>query len=368
MFLHKKKRLLASVSAVAFTVLIVFMELGFFNGIKDSQSYLATVFRADLIMMHHRSTHLNNYEVMEPNRLAQAGAVEHVLEVIPVYKRVAVMKHTEDETNRRVFVLAYPPDSAALDIPMTAASLQALKSRGNVLFDSKSRRIYGDVRVGEDIKLDGVLHKVVGMFSLGPNFSNDGNVLMGEASFLLGKDSARAPVTYGLIRAEPGTNLNELKQTILQKLPKDIAVMTPEEMRQREVLYTTKSVPIGMVFKIAALIGFLTGIIICYQILYNEIADHLHQFGTLKAMGFSNAFLVGIVIQQTVLVAFLGFLPGFVATIGLYAAIESMSGILMEITMSRAALVFSLTLGMSFLAGLMSISKVMKCDPVEVFR
>jgi putative ABC transport system permease protein len=32
-------------------------------------------------------------------------------------------------------------------------------------------------------------------------------------------------------------------------------------------------------------IGFVVGVIICYQIIYSDLDDHMGEFATLKAMG-----------------------------------------------------------------------------------
>ncbi len=68
-------------------------------------------------------------------------------------------------------------------------------------------------------------------------------------------------------------------------LPDSFILLTPDEMRQREVMHTIKAVPVGAIFGIGLIIGFAIGIVICYQILFNEITDHMAQFATMMAMG-----------------------------------------------------------------------------------
>ena len=48
---HKKTRLLASISGVAFATVLMFVELGFRNGLTDSQVYVARMFNADLVIV-----------------------------------------------------------------------------------------------------------------------------------------------------------------------------------------------------------------------------------------------------------------------------------------------------------------------------
>ena len=32
-------------------------------------------------------------------------------------------------------------------------------------------------------------------------------------------------------------------------------------------------------------VGFVVGMVICYQVIYSDIADHMAEFATLRAMG-----------------------------------------------------------------------------------
>ena len=69
MLLHDKKRLLLSTSGIAFAVVIMFMQLGFFNGINDSQANIANLINADLVVIHKKRTHLNKWNRFAPIHL-----------------------------------------------------------------------------------------------------------------------------------------------------------------------------------------------------------------------------------------------------------------------------------------------------------
>ena len=46
--------------------------------------------------------------------------------------------------------------------------------------------------------------------------------------------------------------------------------------------------PIGTVFSIGVVMGFIVGLAICYQVLFSDISERLAEFATLKAMGYSD--------------------------------------------------------------------------------
>src|SRR5258708_2992685 len=82
---HNKTRLFASVGGVAFAVVPMLSEVGFLNGLYDSQTLLIKKLNADLIMMHrHKEAVLPNLPFAK-KRLVQARAQEGVEAVYPLY-------------------------------------------------------------------------------------------------------------------------------------------------------------------------------------------------------------------------------------------------------------------------------------------
>jgi putative ABC transport system permease protein len=366
--LHQKRRLALALSAMTFTVLIMFMELGFFNGINDSQARLAPMFNADLVMTDKKSIHLNKFEKMDRARLQQALMFEEVQDVVPVFKGNVGLKNKKTKLTKVIFVLAFPPDSEPLRIPGYEAVKEELKKQGTVLFDRLSRKIFGEITEGQIVEINEMPFRVGGFVEMGPNFSVDGTILMSDSTWLRGRwTTGMDSIAYGLIRARQGVDVQDLKRKLLQALPKDILVLTPEEMRKREVFYTIKAAPLGAIFGVGMVIGFIIGVIICYQILYNQITDHMPQYATLRAMGFTDRFLKNVVVQQALWLSFLGFVPGVVAAYFLYLGVQDYTGILMFFTAGRILLVFFLTLFMCVVAGLIAVRKVIQADPAELY-
>lgn len=368
MLLHNKVRLAMSLSAMAFTVVIMFMQMGFFNGINDSQSRLAGFFDADLVMMDNRSIHLNKYVQMDRSRMMQALGFEEVLEAIPLYKGLAAMKNPQTGMSNVIFVVAFPVESMPLKLSNREEVSSILKRQGTVVFDRKSRRIFGRIEAGRDIEINEQKYRVGGLVEIGPNFSIDGTVLMSDSTWHRGWWSEGPDrVDYGLLRVRPGTDIQALKSDLLDLLPKDVTILTPQEIRQREIIHTIKAVPLGAIFGVGMVIGFIIGVIICYQILYNEITDHLHQYATLRAMGFSNKFLRKSVVEEALWLSLLGFIPGVLCGHLLYVIIEYQTGILMYLTPLRVALIFSFTVAMCVIGGLIAVRRVTTVDPAELY-
>ncbi len=367
MLLHNKGRLLLSLLGVAFAVVIMFMEIGFFNGLNDSQANLPPLLNADLLIMHERRYSMLENSTIPRTRLGQAASLEEVAEVVPFYEGADTLLNQQEKRIRAISILAFPQDTAS---PLLVAGLdkyqELLKIKGNVLYDRFSRNIYGNIKTGSEIILGGQRQTVVGTVEIGPNIKLDGYIIMGESTWA-DRTGRIDNVNMGLVRLKPGADVESVKKKMRDILPDDTIFLTPEEARKREVMFTIKSTPTGAVFGIGVIIGFIIGVIICYQILFNEITDHLPQYATMKAVGFSKKFLISLVVKQSLWLSVLGFIPGVIGAVILYFGIQYSTRILMFITPGRILFVFILTVFMCLVASFFAMKKVLKADPADLY-
>lgn len=366
MLLHRKGRFLLSMMGIAFSVVIMFMEIGFFNGINDSQARLPTFLNADIVLMEKGRYSLLENDRLNRIRMQQALAFDEVVSAVPLYEGNQLVENPETGMVRVISVLAFPPHTTPLKIPGLERYSALLAIKGNVLFDGLSRNLYGDIHEGTELTIGESPHHVVGIIEMGPSIRSDGYILMGDQTWADSKTSADL-ISMGLLTVKPGTDLKALKKKLEATLKDEAIVMTPEEVRVREVDFTMRATPAGGVFAIGLIIGFLIGLIICYQILFNEISDNMPQYATVKAVGFSKNYLVSLVMQQAVLLAVFGFIPGLIGGTLLYYVIQHSTSILMFISWQRGLLIFFLTLCMCAISGLLAVRRVLKADPADVF-
>jgi putative ABC transport system permease protein len=258
------------------------------------------------------------------------------------------------------------------NIPEVQRQAHLLRTPDTALIDTRSRDFYGELTAGGTAELTRNTIKIVGTFPLGPDFRVDGNILISDQTFKKCIAGDLEQVEFGLIRVAAGHDVRVVQQDLVNALNvegsvKDVDVLTRAELAGRVKNYWANSKPVGYVFGMGTFVGFLIGVTICYQILYTDIVDHLPQYATLKAIGYSNGYLVKIVLQQAVYLGVIGFFPGLLASLGIYAALESYSGILMRLTPLRAGIIFALTVVMCVVSGLIAIRKVISSDPAEVF-
>ena len=140
-----------------------------------------------------------------------------------------------------------------------------------------------------------------------------------------------------------------------------------EEFAEIEKAYWGNATPIGFIFGFGTIIGFIVGLIIVYQILYSDVSDHLAEYATLKAMGYSDRYLVGVLVQEALLLAVLGFMPGIVLANGLYSLAQSATLLPIAMTANRAVVVLSLTIVMCTGSGALALRKLQSADPADIF-
>ncbi len=174
-------------------------------------------------------------------------------------------------------------------------------------------------------------------------------------------------VDIGLIRLTPGTNVDAMVETLRQNLPADVLIMSQPDFAQRERLYWQEDTNIGFVFLLLTAMAFAVGIILVYQILYTDVADHWTEYATLKAIGYTNAYLLGVVLQAAVILSVLGFLPGLAISFYLYDLTATTTGLLMQLTLPRVLTLWLATIAMCLISGLIAVRKVQATDPAEVF-
>jgi putative ABC transport system permease protein len=210
--------------------------------------------------------------------------------------------------------------------------------------------------------------EVVGLFKMGTSFGIDGSVITSDDNWLrLFPNRPRNEIQLGLIRLRQGSDPNLVRDALAEYLPPDVLVMTRQQFVQREKDYWNSATPIGYIFAFGAIMGFVVGAIIVYQILFADVSEHLNEYATLRAIGYRNSFVSGIVLQQAVILAVLGYLPGLAIVYWLYGKAAAATNLPLYLTQDRALTVFLLTLAMCAISALMAVRKVRRLDPADVF-
>ena len=371
---HKPVRLLVAVAGIAFAVLLILMQLGFRSALFESTLRFHERFRYDIALFSPDSVFIVRPAPFSIRRLYEAMGHPAVETVSPVYIFPAVWKNPWNNDRRSINAVGVDPDRDVLDTPGFAQSYPLLRRQDVVLFDEAARPEFGPVgtsfRAGEDVvtEVNDRTVRVVGVVEIGPSFGIDGTVITSIDNWLrLFPERPRNDIQLGLISLRAGADPEAVRSELREQLPRDVLVMTKAEFVAREKAYWNGATPIGYVFAFGAIMGLVVGAIIVYQILFADVSEHLREYATLRAIGYRNRFVSGIVIQEALILAVLGFLPGLATAYWLYGSAAAATRLPIHLTPERIVIVFLLTLGMCVLSGLLALRKVRRLDPAEVF-
>ena len=373
---HNRLRLFGALMGISFAVNLMFVQMGFYNALFDAQNQLLDRLRADFVITSQSKFCLVGPAPLPRSRLFQARSVAGVTGVYPLYVEyvLGVWKDEESRNLRPIRIVAIDPDDPILDIPEIALRREALRSTEevNVLIDRRGKPCFGRKVPGAPAEL--TLHKasIVGTFDLGADFRAEGTAIVNVKHFakiFSGNLStaSRSRVELVAVQLEPGADRAKVRAALEAALPPDVAVRTKDEVCAMERAYWKECSPIATVFTLGILVGFIVGVMICYQTLYTEVVDYMDQFATLKAIGYSDRSVLSVVMEEAVFYAFLGYVIGLAQALVIYTVVEGMTGLPMRLSLFRLALIFVLTVGMCAIAGAIAVRKVASADPADVF-
>jgi putative ABC transport system permease protein len=372
---HQKLRLFAAITGIAFAVILIFVQLEFREALFVSAVRYHTILDYDLAMLSPKTDYIVSSKQFPRRRLFQVEGFAGVESVTPVYVQNVSWRNPADRSNsRNIIAIGFNPSDRGFERMLTPAQIEAIKIPDQVIFDRLGRDEYGPVRsmldAGEEVRAE-INDRdlgIVGMYQVGTSFGLDGGVVTSDLNFLrLLPTRDKSAIDFGFIKLAPGQDAQEVQARIIATIPGDVRLLTRQQFMDREVKYWNKTTPIGYIFAFGAVMGLIVGLIIVYQILFADVQDHLKEYATLKAMGYTHGYLRNVVLQESVILAVLGFLPGMAVAELVFTQAADTTRLPLEMTLESALGVFTLTLGMCAISGLLALRKLRSVDPAEVF-
>ena len=367
-------RLLVALAGISFAGILMFMQLGFRDGLFDASVTAHRLFDADVVLISPRSASSVSMEAFPRRRLVQTLADPDVDGVTPVHWGLMLWRNPETRRNRSILALGFNPDDPFFVDPSLDEKTDALKQKGRILFDQLSRPEFGPIadwyRDGRVVETEiaGNRVRVAGLVSLGTSFGADGNLLTSTETFLdLMPQKPPGAIEVGLVRLKPGADPEQVVSRLRQRLPKDVSVLTKQGFIDFEQNYWKSSTSIGFIFTLGAAMGFVVGCVIVYQVLYTDVSDHLPEYATLMAMGYRLSHLLGVVVREGFYLAAMGYVPAYMAGQGLYWFVRDATKLPVGMDLSRALTVLVMILVMCMLSSFLAMRRLIDADPAEIF-
>ncbi|MCC6006388.1 MAG: ABC transporter permease [Rhodobacteraceae bacterium] len=369
---HSRGRLAAAIAGVAFANVLVLVQLGVSGALTGTIAQGYEVFRADLIVSAADANTLTDGGHVARQHLWQALADPEVSDGMALYIGNLVWSRPGGDATLQTFGI--DPAQAGFLAPGAAAISAPLALADRAILDRMTRGL--DPALFSALSLDApltfeaarrTLH-VTGSFRGGVGFSADGYLIVSDQTFLtlFPRRHTGAP-NHLLLRLAPGADPDAVAARLRDRLGADLRIRTLPEAIAADQRYQGTQRPTGIIFGFGVVIGVLVGIVIVYQVLSTDVADHLREYATFKAVGYPHRFFVGIILEEALILATLGFVPGIAIATGLYAALNAATGLPMVMTAQVAMMVLAGTIAACALSGIIATRRLAAADPADLF-
>jgi putative ABC transport system permease protein len=357
---------LTSVGGVTFALLLMILQLDFRAALLDSSTELLRQIDADVLVTAVGKRPFLSRDRMRAERLYQAAAIEGVSAAHPLWLDLLFWKNLEDGVERPIRVIGFVPGDSIFLIDEVNAVGRSLQTRGTAMVDSRSRSDYGRVDVGS-AQVSRRELEIVGTFPLGTDFEVDGNLIVGDETYFMLSGQGRHEVEIAALKLEPGADPQGVVSKLRAALPNDVSVYTKNELLERDLEYWRRGTPISILLLVGVVLGFAVGVVICYQILYTDVIDHLAEFATLRAIGYGNAYIRWVVIVEAWALSLLGFAPAALLGAVLQQLLGGVTGLPVHFSWSAFGMVLALSMAMCTASGIFALRRTKTLDPAELF-
>ncbi len=377
---HRGPSAIGGLVGVCVAIILMFMQLGFRNALYDSAVSIPGALDADIFLTAPQYASL----AFSPPWLArdvlnQARAVPGVTAAKPLYAFSGQLRSPRTGGNMSAWILAFNPDQPVFTMPEINQQLDLIRLPESALMDRLSRF---DYRILRDAVLAGgnpkvpvyqpgatlaPLITVTGLFSLGPSFTIDGLVVTSDLNFYRLLNVPLDRVSLGLVTVAANADLEQVKADLLAAVDGSARVMLRGEYIAAEKNFYATRTPIGMIFNLGLLVGVVVGIVFISQVLHGIVHANLREYAVLVAMGYRNSFFTLIVFEIASAIAIVTFIPSVVIAIGLYSVAGVATSLPLNLQLGSVVGVLGVVVLMGNLAALMTIRKLKKADPLDLF-
>lgn len=370
---HKRGRFLAALSGVAFANVLVFVQLGIMNSMATATLKPYEFFNADIMISAADANALAEGGNVARQWMLQALADPDVVAGMGLFIAKAPIRRGDTDISLTTF--GVDPGQPGFLAPQIARDAAFLEVQHVAILDRLARGIPRDeaaaIRPQSPLSFEtqGRTLTAVTTFAGGGGFGGDGYMFVSDQTFLsmFGARSSTAP-NHILLRVSPGADVGAVVARLRALISdKSLRIRSFADAAQEDLSYQQTQRPTGIIFGFGVLIGVLVGLVIVYQVLSADVADHLREYATFKAMGYGPRFFLGIIVEEALVLGILGFLPGLAVGTAILTLMGKVTTLPLAMTASMAVTVFVGTVVFSVLSGVIATRRLAAADPADLF-
>lgn len=362
---HERRRLFACVGGVSVALILMLLQVGFRSALLDSALELLRQLDADVIVINKEKHPFLSRDSMPMERLYQSLSVPGVVEAAPVWIALQRWKNHESNTLHPIRVIGFDPERPTFLMKDLPEQLELLRTPNTAIVDGASRSSYGDLNP-DPAQIGRLQIEIVGQTRLGTDFEVDGTMLVSEATFNNINGYRKNLVEMALLKLEPGSDPDRVAEALSRTLPTDVRAFSKQKLIERDLEFWETGTPISLFLLVGVSLGLFVGIIICYQVLYTEVLDHLPEFATLKAMGYGNRFLEIVVLTEAFMLSALAVIPAVLIAAAILSFLGGLSGLSTGLGLGDIVLISLISFAMCGASAVLALGKVRRLEPAEL--
>jgi putative ABC transport system permease protein len=403
--IHGGRRSLAAISGVAFSLTMVLLQLGFLEAVRITAINNFDQLDFDLVLLSPRYEQFYAPGFFPRDRLFAARSLGTVVSASPLVSSFSLWRCPAYPVNgneldagstagtapppsalsrwlegagrarplqrRELFVIGIDLERNPFHEPIRGrieAEKPMLRLRNRLLLNELSHPDFGwQIRDQVDRwELGSQAVTVAGGFPMLRGFAADSTVICNDESFsgLCGIPTDR--VSLGLLKVREGTEARS-REELKVMLPRDVEILTRAEILARETDHWVNQTSTGQLFAFGVLVAMVVATVVVYQVLSNDVREHLPEYATLKAMGYSQSSLARVVVEQSLIYMIIAYLIAVVIGLMVYRATQELAGIPMRMTAHNLGLTLLLAVVVGLFSGFLSLSKLRGAQPAELF-
>ena len=374
---HQPVRSGVAVVGVTFAAVLMFMQLGFLEAVKNSATVIYDVLDFDICLRSRDYARFSDARSFDRSRLSDAQEIEGVVSAAPLLVGVLSWRNPLSGEPRAILTLGVPDEPNVFkDVALQQQVNQALKQPQAMLVDTLSRREFGPADglafgpedVGRTVEINNRRLKIAGLYTCGTGLNAGGAVIVQQREFYRCVPQLKpSHVSFGLIKVADEQDIDSIASLLRRALPEDVEVLTRDEVLESEIRHWVWETNYGLIFQSGVLVAVVVGTAIVYQVLASEVTSRMPEYATLKAIGYNNAYLVRVMVEQSLLLALAAFFAGWAISAVLYQITAVGAQIPIRMTSANLLLVLALTAALCIISGLAAIRKAYRADPAELF-
>ncbi|SHM76949.1 putative ABC transport system permease protein [Roseovarius litoreus] len=370
---HKRGRFMAALAGVAFANVLVFVQLGIMNSMATATLRPYEFFQADIMISSADANALSEGANVARQWMLQALADPDVAAGTGLF--VGNTPWDREDRDISFTTFGIDPGQAGFLSPAISDDVALLQVQDVAILDRMARGLSREdaaaIRPQTPLSFEtqGRTLTALDTFAGGGGFGGDGYMLVSDQTFLsLFPARSSAAPDHILLKLRAGTEVDTVVARLHSLISDEtLRIRTYAEAAQEDLRYQQTRRPTGVIFGFGVLIGVLVGLVIVYQVLSADVADHMREYATFKAMGYGPSLFMSIVVEEALVLGVLGFVPGLAVGIGILTLMGKVTTLPLAMTPVMAGIVFLGTVFFSILSGVIATRRLAAADPADLF-